>query len=247
MQECRVVSELSGMTSGLLPLQLGAEANPARREGFSYVLDAPTSGMVRRGEDTLTYLNKDQFYPLAMEFVPTLACPEWPGGGQGQGQGQAREEGELATSVIMLQFRERKEPQEALAHWEFWHARQHAPQMRLIDVDAKASTGVVGDVDEIAHNAVMVKWDPRAKPATLMVAIRCLSTDFSSQKGVKGIPLHIQVDTYRSGDDSAVTDRAFLQIKTFCDKGAERKAREEEKRLIKSGRKRKEGKSALFI
>ena len=28
-----------------------------------------------------------------------------------------------------------------------------------------------------------------------------------------------------------VNDRAFCQIKTFCDKGAERKAREEEKRL----------------
>ncbi len=74
-------------------------------------------------------------------------------------------------------------------------------------------------------------------PATLMVAIRCLSTDFSSQKGVKGIPLHIQIDTYKRGSGSgAVVDRAFLQIKTFCDKGAERKAREEEKRLIRFGK-----------
>ncbi len=176
-----------GITTTLLPLQLGAEANLTRKEGFSYILEAPTSGMVRRGEDTLTYLNKDQFYPLTLEFVPTLSQPEWCG---------ARE-GRLATSVIMLQFRERKDPQEAQAHWEFWHARQHAPQMRLLDVDSKASTGIAGEVEEIAHNAVMVKWDPRQDvPAVVMVAIRCLSTDYSSQKGVKGIPLHIQARLY---------------------------------------------------
>ena len=33
-----------------------------------------------------------------------------------------------------------------------------------------------------------------------------------------------------------VSDRAFCQIKTFCDKGAERKAREEERRLSVSSR-----------
>ncbi len=42
-----------------------------------------------------------------------------------------------------------------------------------------------------------------------------------------------QIDTYKNKDSGTVCDRAFLQIKTFCDKGAERKAREEEKRLYK--------------
>ena len=30
----------------------------------------------------------------------------------------------------------------------------------------------------------------------ISIAVQCLSTDFSNQKGVKGLPLHVQVDTY---------------------------------------------------
>ena len=45
----------------LIPLQLGAEVNPlAPKEGFTYTIEAPASGMTRKGEDTLTYMNKDQ-------------------------------------------------------------------------------------------------------------------------------------------------------------------------------------------
>lgn len=57
LHEC-LVSEFSG----LLPLQLGAEATANVEDGFSYILDAPSSGMVRKGEDPLTYLNKDQVW-----------------------------------------------------------------------------------------------------------------------------------------------------------------------------------------
>jgi len=211
---------------------VAAEINGSRL-GLTCDLDAPTSGMVRRGEDSLTYLNKDQFYGLSLRYEP------------GHCEDEEDEPEPVVASVIMLQFRDRKEPQEAVAHWEFWHARQHSPQMRLIDVDAKASAGLLPapnggeeggeSVAEIAHNAVLVKWAPY-KGANVMLAIRCLSTDFSSQKGVKGIPLQLQVDTYRSVDAGrGVWDRAFCQIKTFCDKGAERKAREEEKRIGRHG------------
>lgn len=55
------------------------------------------------------------------------------------------------------------------------------------------------------------------------VAVQCLSTDFSSQKGVKGLPLHIQVDTYEEPPPHAHTytppsHRGYCQIKVFCDK-----------------------------
>lgn len=52
------------------------------------------------------------------------------------------------------------------------------------------------------------------------VAIQCLSTDFSSQKGVKGLPLHIQMDTYDEPRENGypVYHRAYCQIKVFCDK-----------------------------
>nr|XP_027209051.1 uncharacterized protein LOC113802647 [Penaeus vannamei] len=68
----------------------------------------------------------------------------------------------------------------------------------------------------------------------ISVAIQCLSTDFSSQKGVKGLPLHIQVDTYEDPRDAAtLVHRGYCQIKVFCDKGAERKTRDEERRAAK--------------
>ncbi len=94
---------------------------------------------------------------------------------------------------MTLQFREKKEPEEAIGAWEFWHARQHTGTVRLLEVDTKSSAGLIGEVSEIAQNAVAVKWSPLVSAVNLQVAIRCLSTDFSSQKGVKGIPLHIQV------------------------------------------------------
>uniref|UniRef100_A0A0N4VNW5 CP2 domain-containing protein n=1 Tax=Enterobius vermicularis TaxID=51028 RepID=A0A0N4VNW5_ENTVE len=68
----------------------------------------------------------------------------------------------------------------------------------------------------------------------ISIAVQCLSTDFSNQKGVKGLPLHIQIDTYDENDSSEVPfHRGYCQIKVFCDKGAERKLRDEDKRAQK--------------
>ena len=90
-------------------------------------------------------------------------------------------------------YREKKDPDEAFSCWQFWHSRQHSYKLRLLDVDPKGSAGIIGEVNEVSHNAVAVKWNPMEGPAFIMLTVRCLSTDFSSQKGVKGIPLHIQV------------------------------------------------------
>ncbi|EFO12212.1 grainyhead transcription factor, partial [Loa loa] len=53
----------------------------------------------------------------------------------------------------------------------------------------------------------------------ISIAVQCLSTDFSNQKGVKGLPLHIQIDTYDENDSTDVPfHRGYCQIKVFCDK-----------------------------
>lgn len=51
------------------------------------------------------------------------------------------------------------------------------------------------------------------------IGINSLSTDFSSQKGVKGLPLNLQIDTYdfSSGNNNLI-HRAACQVKIFCDK-----------------------------
>lgn len=53
----------------------------------------------------------------------------------------------------------------------------------------------------------------------VFIGVNCLSTDFSSQKGVKGVPLNLQIDTYDCGSGSSqLVHRAVCQIKIFCDK-----------------------------
>lgn len=53
----------------------------------------------------------------------------------------------------------------------------------------------------------------------VFISVNCLSTDFSSQKGVKGMPLIIQIDTYSYNScNSRPIHRAYAQIKVFCDK-----------------------------
>ena len=114
-----------------------------------------------------------------------------------------------------------------------------------------------------------VYWNPLESPAKVNLAVQCLSTDFSTQKGVKGLPLHVQIDTFddpRADIMDRPTHRAYCQVnnnnnteyrynllirssvficlfdslltlrsqvKIFCDKGAERKLRDEERRAAK--------------
>jgi len=52
----------------------------------------------------------------------------------------------------------------------------------------------------------------------ISIAVQCLSTDFSNQKGVKGLPLHVQIDTYDGENDKIPFHRGYCQIKVFCDK-----------------------------
>merc|ERR1712029_69086 len=94
--------------------------------------------------------------------------------------------------------------------------------------------GVV-QVEDVSYNAIAVYWNPLEKPAFISCAIQCLSTDFSLQKGVKGLPMHLQVDTYcnNQGEYRDLVHRAYCQVKVFCDKGAERKSRQEERRAAR--------------
>ncbi|GIY26041.1 protein grainyhead [Caerostris extrusa] len=116
----------------------------------------------------------------------------------------------------MLMFREEKPPEEELKAWQFWHSRQHSVKQRILDADTKNSTGIIGQIDEITHNAIAFYWNPLESSAKVNVAVQCLSTDFSNQKGVKGLPLHLQIDTFDDFRESAVPyHRGYCQIKVF--------------------------------
>ncbi|XP_056645184.1 protein grainyhead-like isoform X3 [Diorhabda sublineata] len=186
--------------------------------GFKYHLETPISTSQRREDDRITYINKGQFYGITLEYLPD---PD------------KQLKSQTVKSIVMLMFREEKSPEDEIKAWQFWHGRQHSVKQRILDADTKNSVGLVGCIEEVAHNAIAVYWNPLESPAKINIAVQCLSTDFSSQKGVKGLPLHLQIDTYEDPRDSQIFHRGYCQIKVFCDKGAERKTRDEERRAAK--------------
>ncbi|CAG2171536.1 unnamed protein product, partial [Oppiella nova] len=187
--------------------------------GFKYYLESPISTSQRREDDRVTYINKGQFYGITLEYIPDADKPL---------------KSATVKSLIMLVFREEKLHDEEIKAWQFWHSRQHSVKQRILDADTKNSAGIVGPIEEITHNAIAFYWNPLEGPAKVNVAVQCLSTDFSNQKGVKGLPLHLQLDTFDDfREGSTPVHRGYVQIKVFCDKGAERKTRDEERRAAK--------------
>ncbi|KAK6297240.1 hypothetical protein J4Q44_G00318230 [Coregonus suidteri] len=184
---------------------------------FEYMLEAPQSIRPKSGSGQMSYLNKGQFYPITLR---ELGAPPVPPHLNGE-----------FRSVVMLVFGEEKFTDDQLKHWRYWHSRQHTAKQRCIDIaDYKESFNTIASIEEIAYNAISFTWDTKDKPR-VFVSVNCLSTDFSPQKGVRGLPLNLQIDTYSCGNHGEkLVHRAYCQIKVFCDKGAERKIRDEERK-----------------
>ncbi|XP_042346531.1 grainyhead-like protein 2 homolog isoform X2 [Plectropomus leopardus] len=233
-------------------------------DSFQYCLEANMSLRPRQGEGPMAYLNRGQFYALTLskaDFNSSLHQPRdkvrvsgstpshGPEGGPSSNEqctmrGSELQRDSIVQSVIMVVFGEDKCRDEQLKNWKYWHSRQHTAKQRVLDIaDYKESFSTIGNVEEIAYNAVTFTWDV-SEAAKVFISVNCLSTDFSSQKGVKGMPLIIQIDTYSYNNcSSRPIHRAFAQIKVFCDKGAERKLRDEEKKQLRRRMKGKNGSS----
>ncbi|XP_046906526.1 grainyhead-like transcription factor 2b isoform X3 [Hypomesus transpacificus] len=195
---------------------------------FQYTLDASRSLRQKQGEGPMTYLNKGQFYAVTLSELGVNK--------------RLRHPISKVRSVIMVVFSEDKNRDEQLKYWKYWHSRQHTAKQRVLDIaDYKESFNTIGNIEEIAYNAVSFTWDVNEE-AKIFITVNCLSTDFSSQKGVKGLPLMIQIDTYSYNNRSnKPLHRAYSQIKVFCDKGAERKIRDEERKQNRKKTKGKDG------
>uniref|UniRef100_A0A1I8A5S6 CP2 domain-containing protein n=1 Tax=Steinernema glaseri TaxID=37863 RepID=A0A1I8A5S6_9BILA len=137
-------------------------------------------------------------------------------------------------SQVMVVFGDNKSFADEMATWRDWQRRQTGGgPPRILGIEPKNCTGVVGPIDSVAMNGVQFYWNPE-QGAKLSVAVHCLSTEFSLQKGVKGLPMNVQIDTYDENISETVPfHRGYCQIKVFCDKGAERKLRDEYRRQQK--------------
>ncbi|XP_018096811.1 grainyhead-like protein 3 homolog isoform X2 [Xenopus laevis] len=183
---------------------------------FECTLESPKAIHIKSGESPMAYLNKGQFYPVNLRTAETKKGVH------------------KVKSVVMVVFDNEKNPEEQLKRWKHWHSRQPTAKQRVIDVaDYKENCNTVENVEEVAYNALSFVWNINEE-AKIFIGINCLSTDFSSQKGVKGVPLNLQIDTYdfETGVKRLI-HRAVCQIKIFCDKGAERKMRDEERKQFR--------------
>ncbi|XP_017332286.1 grainyhead-like protein 3 homolog [Ictalurus punctatus] len=185
---------------------------------FQFILGAPQASQNKATEIPLVYLNKGQFYPITLQGVDNrsgIPCTK-------------------VKTVIMAVFENEKSPEMQLKCWNHWHARQPTAKQRVIDIaDYKEVFSGISKVDEVAFNALSFIWNTNEE-AKVYIGINSLSTDFSSQKGVKGVPLNLQIDTYDfSSGTNHLIHRAACQVKIFCDKGAERKMRDEERKRVK--------------
>ncbi|XP_041665204.1 grainyhead-like transcription factor 2b [Cheilinus undulatus] len=203
-------------------------------DSFQYTLDATRSLRQKQGEGPMTYLNKGQFYAVTLNELSANK--------------RLRHPISKVRSVIMVVFSQDKNRDEQLKYWKYWHSRQHTAKQRVLDIaDYKESFNTIGNIEEIAYNAISFTWDVNEE-AKIFITVNCLSTDFSSQKGVKGLPLMIQIDTYSYNNRSnKPLHRAYSEIKVFCDKGAERKIRDEERKLFRKKSKGKDGVGVITV
>lgn len=235
-------------------------------DSFRYNLEATLSLRPRQGEGPMAYLNRGQFYPLTLSAAGFRSSLHQPRGKVGVTRvtsshgadrslsrsdqctvgGSELPQNSIVQSVIMVVFGDDKGRDEQLKNWKYWHSRQHTAKQRVLDIADYKESFNIGNVEEIAYNAVSFTWDVNEE-AKVFISVNCLSTDFSSQKGVKGMPMIIQIDTYsyNNGCGSRPIHRAYTQIKVFCDKGAERKLRDEEKKQLRKSMKGKNGSSGL--
>ncbi|KAF7201664.1 grainyhead like transcription factor 3 [Nothobranchius furzeri] len=196
-----------------------ASSPPERlRNEFQFSLGSPAASSHKSSDLPMVYLNKGQFYPITLQGVDSTACLA----------------ATKVKTVIMAVFENDKSPEMQLRFWNHWHARQPTVKQRVIDIaDYKEVFSGISNVEEVAFNALSFVWNP-LEEAKVYIGINSLSTDFSAQKGVKGLPLNLQIDTYDfSSGNNQLLHRAACQIKIFCDKGAERKMRDEERKRSK--------------
>lgn len=67
---------------------------------------------------------------------------------------------------------------------------------------------------------VSFKWNGKIG-ASVHIRFNCLSTDFSRIKGVKGIPLRLQIESEQTDQQAIIrhqSERTYCRIKLFRDK-----------------------------
>lgn len=142
----------------------------------------------------MTYVNKGQFYTCSLDYIPD-PCKPLKSQTVKVGsvcvckgdyyRSRLRQLKLVLQSVLMVVFREDKSYEEEIKTWQFWHARQHSVKQRILEVDAKNSSGVIGQIEEVrptdhrsfASNKKTPRGEaPRGNASLIIVTIRATIT-----------------------------------------------------------------------
>ncbi|KAG1178659.1 hypothetical protein G6F70_002892 [Rhizopus microsporus] len=182
--------------------------NPASSIRYDICLEAPTAAAQKIDEPPLTYLNKGQHYNITLKDVKGY-------------------DGDIISTAIIT-FHDEAHRAGATDYWKFWLSHQNnAEKAKAIDLDISRSNGI-HIIEHRQFDRIVFRWNGKAG-ASIYVKFNCLSTDFSRIKGVKGIPLRLQIESYQQGVPHI--EKTYSRIKLFRDKGAERKNKDDARHI----------------
>ncbi|XP_074124003.1 grainyhead-like protein 2 homolog isoform X5 [Sminthopsis crassicaudata] len=157
---------------------------------FQYTLEATKSLRQKQGEGPMTYLNKGQFYAITLSETGDNKCFRHPIS--------------KVRSVVMVVFSEDKNRDEQLKYWKYWHSRQHTAKQRVLDIaDYKESFNTIGNIEEIAYNAVSFTWDVNEEAKGAERKIRDEERKQNRKKG-KGQAAQTQCNNSTDGKLAAI-------------------------------------------
>ncbi|CEP10522.1 hypothetical protein [Parasitella parasitica] len=194
------------------------QSSRPRRLRFEIVLEAATAVTQKAEESAITYLNRGQVYGIQLSDK--------------QGVDQ------VVTSTLSIAFHSSSHRRISESYWKFWIGQQKQSEARAIDIgmyNASQSVGI-SNLNFPSFDKISFDWNGKYG-AKIFVRFKCLSTDFSRIKGVKGIPLRTQMETHVDADHVAgapeLEEICFCKVKLFRDKGAERKNKDDAKQISK--------------
>ncbi|KAL7670944.1 hypothetical protein ACOME3_005859 [Neoechinorhynchus agilis] len=118
--------------------------------------------------------------------------------------------------------------------WNKWYSKRPLDQRQRALIIYDTYSNVDGSVEELAYNGARFCWKSSKGNLKVDVSINCLSNDFCGNKNCKITPLRLRVDIFDLNEPPKAelsSYRASIGLRVFCDKGAERKWRDEQRKL----------------
>jgi transcription factor CP2-like protein len=188
---------------------------------FRFILNALSSSTSssKINEETTTYLNQGQPYEIKFH------------------RNKIDTENLSITyrSILRLCFWDKTLQNQERELMQKWLNEYHFSS--LFDIDMSLTYGILSIIrSKQIPNVVEIVWDTSTTTTSLFIRFKCTSTDFAQKRhgGEKGIPLRIQIDTYKNDvDDIQHLYACCCKIQLFRSKGAQRKHKADKMRIEK--------------